>query len=129
MWVDRTPAMSAATDDTRVSSSYHALSIGSRDSANAATAAATNSCARSAGAAPLAAMRRAPMISPGSNRFLAARKASMRLPQIAGRRSAASAVASIEVNTRNGLRASSSASIGRNAVETTGTGDSASRRS
>ena len=45
------------------------------------------------------------------------------------RRTAASAVASIEVNTRNGLRSSSSGSIGRNAVDTTGTGDAASRRS
>ena len=32
-----------------------------------------------------------------------------------------SVATSIEVNTRNGLRASSSASTGRNAVETTGT--------
>ncbi|CPB09630.1 Uncharacterised protein [Mycobacterium tuberculosis] len=38
-------------------------------------------------------------------------------------------MASIEVNTRNGLCASSFASIGRNAVDTTGIGDSAVRRS
>ena len=41
----------------------------------------------------------------------------------------ASAVASIDVNTRKGLRSNSIASMGRNAVDTTGTGDSASRRS
>ena len=41
MWVELTPAMSAATADTRDNSSYQDFSIGSRDSANAATAAAT----------------------------------------------------------------------------------------
>ncbi|SKV64879.1 Uncharacterised protein [Mycobacteroides abscessus subsp. abscessus] len=38
-------------------------------------------------------------------------------------------MASIDVNTRKGLSANSFSSIGRNAVETTGTGDAASRRS
>ena len=45
MWVVVTPAMSAATADTAVSSSYQARSTGSRDSANAATAAVTKSSA------------------------------------------------------------------------------------
>ena len=38
MCVVFTPAMSAATADTRLSSSYQPRSIGSRDNANAATA-------------------------------------------------------------------------------------------
>ena len=46
MWVEPTPAMSAATADTRDNSSYQDLSIGSRDSANAATAAATKAWRR-----------------------------------------------------------------------------------
>ena len=41
MCVVVTPAMSAATADTRLNSSYHARSIGSRDSANASTAPVT----------------------------------------------------------------------------------------
>ena len=56
MWVDRTPAMSAATADTCDSSSYQPVSIGSRDSANAAVARATKSSASSAAAPPAAAI-------------------------------------------------------------------------
>ena len=65
MCVVVTPAMSAATADTRLNSSYHPRSIGSRDSANAATAAATNRAARSRSAPPSDAMRRASAIRRG----------------------------------------------------------------
>ena len=46
-----------------------------------------------------------------------------------GSKNRLSAVARTEVKTRKGLTANSSESIGRNAVDTTGTGDAASRRS
>src|ERR1700743_1215977 len=128
MWVEPTPAMSAATGDTRDSLSYQDFSMGSRDSAKAATAAPTNAGASSASQAPSAAMMRARASSAGSNSWRRFRNASTR------RRRAvleyrASAVASMDVNTRNGLRASSFESTGRNAVDTTGTGDRADRKS
>ena len=73
-------------------------------------------------------MRLASAISAGSNSWRAPTNRSTRARK-SGEKKRASAVASIEVNTRNGLRANWSASIGRNAVDTTGTGDAASRRS
>ena len=129
MWVVRTPAMSAATADTCDSSVYQPASIGSRDSANAETARATKSSTSVAAQPPSLAITRAPGRSEsGSNSWRAPMKRSTR-----GRRSPsknrASAVASIEVKTRNGLRSNSTASIGRNAVDTTGTAEAASRRS
>ena len=103
MCVVVTPAMSAATAETAVSSSYQPRSIGSRDSANAATAAATNFSARSGSAPPAAAMRLASAINAGSNSRRSARNRSTR-PRSSGEKKRASAVASIDVNTRNGLR-------------------------
>jgi hypothetical protein len=128
MCVVRTPAMSAATADTRASSSCQPRSIGSRDSAKADTAAATNRSARVESAPPSSAMRRASAISAGSNNCRAPMNRSTRSRK-SGEKNRASAVASIEVNTRNGLRANSPVSIGRNAVDTTGTGEAASRKS
>ena len=129
MCVVVTPAMSAATAETAVSSSYQPRSIGSRDSANAATACGDERLGpRRALRRPPAAMRLASAINAGSNSWRSARNRSTR-PRSSGEKKRVSAVASIDVNTRNGLRASSSASIGRNAVDTTGTGGVASRRS
>ena len=67
MWVEQTPAMSAATGDTRDNSSYQCLLIGSRDSANADTAAPTNASASSTSQAPSAAIFRARASNAGSN--------------------------------------------------------------
>ena len=120
--------MSAATADTRISSSCQPRSIGSRERANAETAAVTKRRARSGSAPPSTAMRLASAISAGSNNWRAPMNRSTR-SRNPGEKKRASPVASVEVNTRNGLRANWSVSIGRNAVETTGTGDAASRRS
>ncbi|BCI90739.1 hypothetical protein NIIDMKKI_59450 [Mycobacterium kansasii] len=106
MWVLPIPAMSAATADTRDSSSYQDLSIGSRDSANAATAPATKTCASAASQPPSAAITRARASSAGSNNCRCARKFCTRLRSPASK-NRLSPVASIDVNTRNGLRASS----------------------
>ena len=120
--------MSAATAETAVSSSYQPASIGSRDNANAATAAcderlgAVRLCTTGGGDGPASA------INAGSKSRRADRKRSTR-PRNSGEKKRVSAVASIEVKTRNGLRSNSSASIGRNAVDTTGTGGVASRKS
>ncbi len=121
MWVVVTPAMSAATAETADNSSYQPRSIGSRDSAKAATAAATNcsaprggSAASSGDPARVGDQRRVEQLASARNRSTRPRRSAAK--------NRASAVASIEVNTRKGLRASSSASIGRNAVDTTGTG-------
>lgn len=128
MWVEHTPAMSAATGETRDNSSYQCLSIGSRDSAKTSTAAATNASASSASQAPSAAMIRARSSSAGSKSWRRATNVSTRLRR-SGSKYRASRVASIDVNTRKGLRASSFASIGRNPVDTTGIGERAWRRS
>ena len=93
--------MSAATAETLASSSYQPRSIGSRDSANAATAAATNSRPARVGT-PSAAMRLASAISAGSNNWRAPRNRSTRARK-SEEKKRASEVASIDVNTRNGL--------------------------
>ncbi len=102
MCVVVTPAISAATALTAVSSSYQPRSIGSRDSAKAATASATNASARS-GSAP----RRvgdAPCF--GDQRGVkqpALGQESLDAAAQLGEKNRVSAVASIDVNTRNGL--------------------------
>ncbi len=88
------------------------------DSANAATAAATNRAARSRSVPPSDAIRRASAIRAGSNNCRPARNRSTRV-RSPGEKKRASVVASIDVNTRNGLCSSSSGSVGRNAVDTT----------
>ena len=128
MWVVLTPAMSAATADTCDSSSYQPRSTGSRERAKAAVARRTKSSACSGVVPPVAAMRRASAMSAGSNSRRASRNRSTRVRN-SGLKKRVSAVASIEVNTRKGLRSNSVDSMGRNAVDTTGTGDAASRRS
>ncbi len=73
--MEQTPAMSAATADTRDSSSYQDRSIGLPDNANDATAAATNGRAASSAQA---AMLRARASNAGSNSCRCARKLSTR---------------------------------------------------
>ena len=65
MCVVVTPAISAATALTAVSSSYQPWSIGSRESAKAATASATNFSARWGSAPPASEMRLASAINAG----------------------------------------------------------------
>ncbi len=129
MWVELTPAMSAATADTPDNSSYQDLSIGSRESAKAADRRG-DEIRRRLGVAAAVGGDQPRLGQQGRVEQLAAleeRRPRGRADPASKKRG--SAVASIEVNTRNGLRASSSASMGRNAVDTTGTGDGALRRS
>ncbi len=129
MCVEAMPPMSAATALTASSSRYQAWSTGSADSSNAAVARRRNSAAWSSGRPPSASARSASASRSGPNSVRAPRKFSSRRSRSAVK-NRRSAVTSIDVKTRNGLRASSDRSIGRNAVEITGTElEDASRRS
>jgi len=129
MWVEPTPPMSAATAETVSSSAYHARSTGSADSVNAVVANFRNRSASSPPRPPVAIALSDKVISSAGNSVRRARNASRRACNGAEKKRRSS-VTSIEVNIRNGLRASSPASMGRNAVLITGTADrAASRRS
>ena len=129
MCVERTPPMSAATAETASSSSYHARSTGSVESSKLAVASCRNRSASAEESPPSASARSARARSSGGKTSRASRNASRRCCRSAEKNLRSLGVIT-DVKTRNGLRASSPESIGRNAVETTGTAlVAASRRS
>ena len=129
MCVAGTPPMSAATAEIASRWSYQARSIGSVDSAKDAVASSRNRSASAAVSPPSATDRSARASASGAKSSRAATNASSR-SWVAASKNRRSSVTSIEVKTRNGLRASSSVSVGRKAVDTTGTElEEASRRS
>ncbi len=120
MWVDGTPPMSAATAEIRSNVKYQSWSTGSPANANAAVARPRKRSASAASSPPWSEERSASSSSSGPNRDRASMNASSRAC-VAASKKRRSVATSIEVNTRNGFLASSAGSMGRKAVETTGT--------
>ena len=129
MCVAGTPPMSAATAEIASRWSYQARSIGSVESAKDAVASSRKRSASAAASPPSATDRSASASASGANSSRSATNTSRRCC-VAVSKNRRSSVTSIEVKTRNGLRASSWVSVGRKAVDTTGTElEDASRRS